>query len=117
MSSHPALFMVLVALLATQPACVEEIQERCPLITENRPAPALPRDFVRLDDLLRHRALQMMYDAHQLHGSATTSFHIFFAYETLPLWCARMDQARELARAGRAAAAGRKYQALLVFSQ
>src|SRR5437868_3217112 len=87
MSSRPALGAALAAVLATQPACVEEIRERCPLVTDPRPAPALPRDFVQLDDLLRHRALQMVYDARQLHGSATTSFHIVFATETLPLWC------------------------------
>ncbi|HYV49932.1 MAG TPA: hypothetical protein VFA20_33985 [Myxococcaceae bacterium] len=53
----------------------------------------------------------------QLHGSATTSFHITFALDALPLLCGRMAQARELARAGQLAAAGRKYQALLVASE
>jgi hypothetical protein len=59
----------------------------------------------------------MMHDVDRLRGSATTSFHIVFARDTLPLLCSRMAQARELARAGQLAAAGRKYQALLVASQ
>src|SRR3954466_1074588 len=113
MSGRVALSLV----FAVQMACLPEIRERCPFITDTKPAPALPPEFAALDDLLRHRALQMMHDVHQLHGSATTSFHIWFAYETLPLWCARMEQARELAAGGRTIAAGRKYQALLVFSQ
>jgi hypothetical protein len=116
-SSRPALGAALAALLATQPACVGEIRERCPLLTENRPATNLPRDFARLDDLLRHRALQMWHDARQLNGSATRPFRIYFGEETLPLVCGRMEQARALAVAGRAQEAGRKYQALLVLSQ
>jgi len=108
---------VLVAVLATQSACVAEIRAQCPVLSDPRPASALPHDFAQLDGLIAHRALQMMYDVDQLHGSATTSFHIVFAMDTLPLLCGRMAQARELARAGQLAAAGRKYQALLVASE
>jgi hypothetical protein len=107
----------LVVVLATQPACVAEIRARCPVISEPSTSAALPHDFAQLDGLLTHRALQMMHDVDQLHGSATTSFHIVFARDTLPLLCGRMAQARELARAGQFVAAGRKYQALLVASQ
>jgi hypothetical protein len=109
--------LVLATILITHSSCVEEIRERCPLVTDGHPAPALPRDFAPLDDLLYHRALQMMHDVRELRGSATTSFHIWFAKDTLPLWCGRLEQARDLARVGQVAAAGRKYQALLVFSQ
>ncbi|HYV44996.1 MAG TPA: hypothetical protein VFA20_09050 [Myxococcaceae bacterium] len=94
-----------------------EIRERCPLFTENKPTPALPRDFAQLDNLIRHRALQMWFDARQLNGSATRSFRIYFGEETLPLVCARIEQARALVMAGQFDAAGRKYQALLVLSQ
>ena len=117
MSSNPVLCVALAAILATQPACVATIQERCPLVTEARAPPALPPDFAQLDGLLYQRAAQMMRDVQRLRGSATTSFHIWFANDTLPLWCGRMEQARALAAAGQRAAAGRKYQALLVFSQ
>jgi len=115
--SRATLGAALAAILAMQPACIAKIDARCPLVTGGRPAPALPPDIASLDDLLYRRAVQMMHDVRGLNGSATVSFHIWFAYETLPLWCARMDQARELAKAGLVSAAGRKYQALLVFSQ
>lgn len=112
-----ALCAVLAAVLVTQPACVAEIRAQCPVISESRPVAALPRDFAQLDGLLAHRAMQMMHDVDQLHSSATTSFHIVFSKDTLPLLCGRMAQARELAMSGQIVAAGRKYQALLVASQ
>src|SRR5262245_57913430 len=114
MSSRCVLCAVLAAVLVTQPACVGDLKARCRLVTETRPVPDLPRDFAQLDGLLQQRALQMMRDVRVLQGSATVSFHIWFAKDTLPLWCSRMEQARELAKAGQSAAAGRKYQALLV---
>src|SRR5262245_40724913 len=99
---------VLVTVRATQSACAAEIRAQCPVLSDPRSAVTLPHDFAQLDGLLVHRALRMMYDVDQLHGSATTSFHITFALDTLPLLCSRMAQARELARAGQLAAAGRK---------
>ncbi|HVE82039.1 MAG TPA: hypothetical protein VND93_04305, partial [Myxococcales bacterium] len=71
--SRATLCTLLAAVLATQPACVAEIKEQCPLVTEARPPPALPHDLAQIDGLLYHRALQMMHDVHQLHGSATAS--------------------------------------------
>ena len=103
--------------LAAQLACMPEIQERCRLVTSPSPPPALPHGFVELDALLLRRATDMTVASRRLNSSMVILFHKGFAEELLPVLCGRLEQARELALAGRTAQAGRKYQALLVSSQ
>jgi hypothetical protein len=103
--------------LVLQWACVAEIHEQCSLITDQVPAPAMPAELARVDSLLVQRAICMSGAAHDLRGSMARSFRIYFAYETLPVLCARLGQARQLASSGRIREAGRKYQALLVATQ
>ncbi|HEY8208474.1 MAG TPA: hypothetical protein VIG99_13380, partial [Myxococcaceae bacterium] len=103
--------------LVLQLACVAQIREQCPLITEPMPAPAMPVELARVDSVLIQRALCMTNGARALQGPLARSFRIYFAYETLPILCARVEQARQLASSGRIQEAGRKYQALLVASQ
>jgi len=103
--------------LAAQLACVPKIVERCRLVTAPTPPPALPGGFAELDALLLRRATDMTLAARELNGSLVIVFHRDFAELVLPDLCGRLEQARELAMAGRTAEAGRKYQALLVASQ
>src|SRR5689334_1226467 len=111
--AHVVGHWALVALLAAQAACLPELKERCRPAVE--PASVLlPPDFAQVDQLLVQRAVCMMQSAQQLRGSLSRSFRIYFAEESLPLLCGRLQEARRLAVAGRAREAGRKYQALLV---
>ncbi len=107
----------LVLTLAAQLACVPKIAERCRLVTAPTPPPALPAGFAELDALLLRRATDMTLAARELNSSLVVVFHRGFAEQVLPDLCGRLEQARELAMAGRTAEAGRKYQALLVASQ
>jgi len=109
--------MVVALVLAILLACIPEIHEQCPLITEKVQAPVLPADFARVDALLIQRAVCMTNEVQQLRGSLARSFRIYFAYDTLPPLCARLQQARQLAASGKARSAGKKYQALLVAAQ
>src|SRR5512146_2759769 len=107
----------LVLALAAQLACVPKIVERCQLVTAPTPPPALPAGFAELDALLLRRATDMTLAVRELNSSLVIVFHRDFAELVLPDLCGRLEQARELAMAGRTAEAGRKYQALLVASQ
>jgi hypothetical protein len=98
-------------------ACLPQIQERCPLITEPRPPPALPHDLAVVDALLLRRATEMVDASRGLHRFQVWWFRVGFAEQFLPDLCGRLERARELAVAGRIAEAGRKYQSLLVASQ
>jgi len=108
---------VLALVLAAELACAPSITERCRLVTSPTPPPALPAGFAEMDALLLRRAMDMTLASRQLNSSMVFLFHKGFAEELLPALCERMEQARGLAMAGRTAAAGRKYQALLVASQ
>ncbi|HET7110410.1 MAG TPA: hypothetical protein VFI41_06025 [Gemmatimonadales bacterium] len=103
--------------LAVLLACVPEIKEHCPLLTEPRSPPALPRDLALLDALLVRRATEMVDTSRGLHRFQVRWFRVGFAEQFLPDLCARMERARTLAMAGRTAEAGRKYQGLLIASQ
>src|SRR3954470_12712775 len=46
----------LALVLAAQLACLPEVKERCRLLTDPIPVPALPADLARLDGLLLRRA-------------------------------------------------------------
>src|SRR5262245_35524590 len=108
---------VLALSLAAQLACLPQVKERCRLITEAVPAPALPGDLASLDALLIGRATQMVETSRGLHRFQVWWFRVGFAEQILPDLCGRLERARELAMAGRIAEAGRKYQGILVASQ
>jgi len=108
---------VLVLILAAQLACLPEIKERCPLLTEPTAAPALPHDLAQLDSLLIRRTQNLMEASRELHRFQVWWFRVGFAERILPDLCGRLERARELAMAGRTVEAGRKYQGLLVASQ
>src|SRR5690349_57895 len=103
--------------LAAQVGCTPQIRERCRLVTNPTPPPALPAGFAEIDALLLRRATDMTVASRDLNSSLVIVFHKDFAEQLLPMLCTRLEQARELAIAGRTAEAGRKYQALLVSSQ
>jgi len=103
--------------LAAQLACMPKITERCWLVTNPTPPPALPAGFAELDALLLRRAADMTLASRHLDSSLVIVFRRDFAEMLLPALCDRLEQARKLAMAGRSAEAGRKYQALLVSSQ
>jgi len=114
---EPGFRAALAVLLAAHLTCVPEIKERCRVVTDPAPPPALPRGFAELDALLLQRATDMTVAARDLNSSLVIVFHRDFAEQLLPVVCERLQQARELAMSGRTAEAGRKYQALLVASQ
>jgi len=103
--------------LAAQVACLPRITERCRLVTNPTPPPALPAGLAEVDALLLRRATDMTLASRDLNSSLVFVFHRDFAEQLLPAFCERLGQARELAMAGRTVAAGKKYQALLVSSQ
>lgn len=103
--------------LAAQLACLPKVKERCRLVTEPIPAPALPADLARLDGLLLRRANEMTLASREMKRLVVWDFRVTFAGQLLSILCGKLEVARELAVAGHAAEAGRKYQALLVASQ
>jgi len=109
--------VLLVFVLAAQPACLPEIKERCPLIVGSTQAPALPHDLAQLDALLVRRATDLVEASRGLHRFQVWWFRVGFAEQILPDLCGRLERARELAMAGRTVEAGKKYQAVLVASQ
>src|SRR4051812_38930080 len=107
----------LVLVLVAQVACLPTITERCRLVTNPTPPPALPAGLSELDALVLRRATDMTLASRDLNNSLVIVFHKDFAELLLPALCERLEQARALAMAGKTAEAGRKYQALLVSSQ
>jgi len=103
--------------LAVQLACLPKIVERCRLVTDPIPPPALPAGFAEIDALLLRRATDMTVATRDLNRFLVFFFHKEFAEGLLPFFCGQLERARELAMAGRTAEAGRKYQSLLVMSQ
>src|SRR6185295_9054206 len=108
---------LLVLSLAVQLACLPKIVERCRLVTDPIPPPALPAGFAEIDALLLRRATDMTVATRDLNRFLVFFFHKEFAEGLLPFFCGQLERARELAMAGRTAEAGRKYQSLLVMSQ
>jgi hypothetical protein len=102
----------MVALLVAQWAW-----ERCRFVTEHVPTPALPPALGTVDHLLIRRALCMTQEVRELQGALARPFRIYFAEESLPILCDRLEEARRLSVAGKLREAGAKYQALLLASQ
>src|SRR5262245_13073097 len=103
--------------LAGQIACLPEVKERCRLLTDPVLAPVLPADLARLDGLLLRRVTETTLASRSLNQLEVWQFRLAYAGQMLPIFCGKLEHARELAMAGRTVEAGRTYQALVVVSQ
>src|SRR5689334_19885918 len=88
-------------------ACMPEIKERCRLVTDPTPPPAVPDGFAEVDALLLARVNDMTRASRDLNRSIVIIFHKDFAEVLLPELCGRLEHARALAMAGRTVEAGR----------
>lgn len=98
-------------------ACTREIRERCRFVNEHVRMPALPAGFAEVDRLLIRRVTAMTQASRELRSPLVVSFRIWFAEESLPILCERLERARALALAGRVREAGVRYQSLLLALQ
>jgi len=109
--------MVLALCLVAHAACLPEVKENCRFLTDPSPPPTLPSDLARLDALLLRRVNETTVASRGLKTLEVWQFRLGFADQVLSILCGKLERARQLAVAGRAAEAGRTYQALLVASQ
>jgi hypothetical protein len=114
---QPLRLATLALCLAATAACLPEVKERCRFLTDPSPPPGLPADLARLDALLLRRVSETTVASRELKTLEVWQFRLTYADQTLGILCGKLERARQLAMAGRAAEAGRTYQALLVASQ